>query len=91
MQPGYQRSAIQSTLGGDNLNRRVAWMNRVLGSLYVDDDMVQDDDGGRAAAWGRGRLHGAVAGCMGQGRDELHGTGVEGRGFKGRGSECLRR
>jgi hypothetical protein len=41
----YQRNAIQSTLADDNLNKRVAWMNRVLGSLYVDDDMVLDEEG----------------------------------------------
>ena len=39
------RGAITSTLADDNLNKRVAWMNRVLGSLYVDDGMVEEEEG----------------------------------------------
>lgn len=42
----YQRRAIQAQLGGDDDTRRVAWMNRVLGSLYVDDGLVVEDEGG---------------------------------------------
>lgn len=44
MRDEYQRSAIQAQLDGDNLNRRVAWMSRVVGSLYVDDDMLLEDE-----------------------------------------------
>lgn len=54
----YQRSAIQAQLEGDNLNRRVAWMSRVVGSLYVDDDMLLEDDG---APYGGERREGGSA------------------------------
>lgn len=69
MADSHQRSVIQGSLAAADLNQRIAWMNKVLGSTYLEDHIDDTPDGaglgrggGRAAwRWLRGTPLGGLA------------------------------
>lgn len=47
----HQRSAIQDSLAAPDLNKRITWMNKVLGSSYMEThvDEQREEDGAQAS------------------------------------------